>query len=134
MGFRKIQTIQVSERVFDIVCDQLDLYASEYGVKISGYLECFNNCREQGYVLHVSSTDWDSDERTKQDLCIWVHEHRNGDSIVVRWQHEYPNNGMFSEETYNSRSTWFHYDEIYKAAKYIVDLVKEKFEHEFRGH
>ena len=48
MGFRKIRTIQVSERVFDIVCEELDLEASENYVKISGYLECFNNCREQG--------------------------------------------------------------------------------------
>ena len=131
MGFRKIQTIQTIERVFDIVCDQLDLYASEYGVKISGYLECFNNCREQGYVLHVSSTDWDSEDRTKDDLNIWVFEHRNSDSIVVSWQKEYPNNGMFNEETYKERRKGFGYDDR-GAADFIINLVKEQFKHEFK--
>ncbi len=132
MGFRKIRTIQVSERVFDIVCEDLDLEASEYDVKISGYLECFNNCREQGYVLHVSTNDWNNENRTKEDLCIWVHEHRNGDSIVVRWQTEYPHNGMFSEETYNNRTKCFNYNELQQAADFIIGLVKGHFVEEFR--
>lgn len=131
MGFRKIRTIQVSERVFDIVCEALDLEATEYDVKISGYLECFNNCREQGYVLHVDSVDWDNPNKTKEDLCIWAHEHRNGDEIVIRWQTEYPHNGMFSEETYNSRTQCFHYNELQKAADFIIDLVKNHFKAEF---
>ena len=131
MSFRKITTIKVSERVFDIVCDELDLYASEYNVKIDGYLECFNNCREQGYVLHVESTDWDNENKTKTDLCIWAHEHRNGDDIVVRWQTEYPHNGMFSEDTYNKRTKCFKYYELQQAAKFIIDLVEEHFKEEF---
>lgn len=133
MGFNKIRTIRVSERVFDLVCEYLDNEASENYIKISGYLECFNNCREQGYVLHVSSTDWDSDERTKTDLVIWAHEARSSDEIVVRWQTEYPNNGMFSEETWRERSKYFHYEELQKAADFIVELVKDHFAHEFRG-
>jgi len=132
MSFRKIKTIQVSERVFDIVCDHLDTEASEYDVKISGYLECFNNCREQGYVLHVSSSDFNNKNRTKDDLCIWVHEHRNGDSIVVRWQTEYPHNGMFNEETYTTRTKCFHYNQLQEAADFIVELVKAHFAEEFR--
>lgn len=131
MGFRKIKTIQVSERVFDIVCEELDLEASENYVKISGYLECFNNCREQGYVLHVSSCDWDNQDRTKDMLCIWACEARSSDSIMVVWSEKYPNNGMFSEEDWNERTKYFHYDELQKAANFIVELVKKKFEIEF---
>jgi hypothetical protein len=131
MGFRKIRTIQVSERVFDFVCDALDTEASEYDVKISGYLECFNNCREQGYVLHVSSVDWDNPNQTKEDLCIWAFEARSSDEIVVSWQNEYPHNGMFSEDTYNNRRKYFHYNELQKAADFIIDLVKEHFKAEF---
>jgi len=132
MSFRKIKTIQVSERVFDLVCDDLDLEASEYGTKISGWLECFNNCREQGYVLHTESVDWDNDNRTKEHLYVWVHEHRNSDSIVVRWQVEYPDNGMYNEETYNNRTQCFKYNELQEASDFIVGLVKGHFAEEFR--
>lgn len=132
MGFRKIRTIQVSERVFDLVCEYLDNEASESYIKISGYLECFNNCREQGYVLHVSSTNWDNENRTKTDLVIWAFEARSSDEIVVSWQTEYPNNGMFSEDTYKNRRIYFHYHELQKAADFIIDLVKEHFAEEFR--
>ena len=133
MGFNKIRTIRVSERVLDIVCEALDDEASENYVKISGYLECFNNCREQGYVLHVSSTDWDSEDRTKEDLVLWAFEARSSDEIVVSWQTEYPHNGMFSEETYKERRKYFHYNEIQEAADFLIKLVKEHFAHEFRG-
>ena len=131
MAFNKIRTIRVSERVFDIVCEALDNEVDN-DVKIDGWLETFNNCREQGYVLHVDSVDFDNPLRTRDTLYIWVHEHRNGDSIVVRWQKEYPtSNGMYNDETYNNRSTWFHYDELQKAADFILDLVKETFKNEF---
>jgi len=133
MGFNKIRTIRVSERVFDIVCEALDNEATENYVKISGYLECFNNCREQGYVLHVDSVDWDNPNKTKKDLCVWAFEARSSDEIVVSWQTEYPHNGMFSEETYKERRKYFHYDELQKAADFIIDLVKEHFANEFRG-
>ena len=131
MGFNKIRTIRVSERVFDIVCEYLDNEATENYVKISGYLECFNNCREQGYVLTVDSVDWDNEDRTKQDLHIWAFEARSSDDIVVSWQYEYPNKGMFNDDTYEHRRKYFHGDEIHKAAMFIVDLVKKHFEKEF---
>jgi len=131
MGFRKIRTIQVSERVFDLVCEDLDGYATEDYVKISGYLECFNNCREQGYVLHVDSVDWDNEDRTKTDLIVWAFEARSSDDIVVSWQTDYPHNGMFSEDTYNNRRKYFQYDELQKAANFILDLIKSHFDKEF---
>ena len=134
MSFRKIRTIKVSERVFDIVCEDLDIDVSEYNIKIGGYLECFNNCREQGYVLHIYSTDYDNEERTRTDFHIWAHEHRNSDDIVVRWQTEYPQNGMFNEETYRERTICFKYDDYQKAANYIHELVTEHFKHEYSNY
>ena len=131
MSFNKIRTIKVSERVFDLVCEELDNESSENYIKISGYLECFNNCREQGYVLHVDSVDWDNEDRTKGELYIWAFECRNSDDIVVSWQTEYPHNGMFSEDTYNNRRKYFRYDEIQKAADFIVGLVHDHFDKEF---
>lgn len=133
MGFRKIRTIQVSERVFDIVCEELDLEATENYTKISGYLSAFNNCREQGFYLTVDSNEWDDKEyRTDGMLHIWACEARSSDEIMVIWDTEYPhNNGMFSEFAYNNNRTYFHYNELQKAADYIIKLVKEKFVKEF---
>lgn len=133
MGFNKIRTIRVSERVFDIVCEYLDNEQTGNYVKIDGWLETFNNSREQGYVLHIDSTDFESDKRTKENLYVWAFESKGSDEIVVSWQTEYPNKGMFSEETYVNRRRYFHYDETQKAAEFIIDLVKEHFAHEFRG-
>ena len=133
MGFNKLGTIRVSERVFDIVCEALDIEQSEYGVKIDGYLECFNNCREQGYVLHVDSTDWDNPNNTKEDLIIWAFECKNSDNIVVSWQTECPHNGMFSEDTYNNRRKYFKYNELQQAADFIINLVKDHFKTEFNN-
>ena len=134
MGFNKIRTIRVSERVFDLVCEDLDLEQTENYIKIDGWLECFNNCREQGYVLTVSSSDFDNENRTKDNLYIWAFEARSSDEIVVSWQTEYPyDRGMFSEDTYNNRRKYFHYNELQQAAKFIIDLVKEHFAEEFRN-
>jgi len=132
MGFQKIRTVKVSERVFDIVCEALDYEQTENYVKIDGYLECFNNCREQGYVLHVSSTDWDDDDRTKEDLIIWACEARSSDEIMVIWSTKYPvNKGMFSEEDYDNRRKYFHYNELQVAADFIIEKVKNFFKKEF---
>ena len=133
MGFRKIRTIQVSERVFDLVCESLDNEQTNNGVKIEGWLETFNNCREQGYVLHLGSTDFKNAKKTEENLYVWAFECRNSDDIVVSWQTEYPNNGMFSEETYKKRREYFRYNGLQEAADFIIDLVKNHFTEEFRG-
>lgn len=132
MSFRKIRTVQVSERVFDIVCEALDTEQCEYGVKVNGYLECFVNCREQGYVLNVYSTDWSAEERPC-DLHVWACEARSSDEIMVVWDTETPDlaGNMFSEVAYNNNRKYFHFDEVQKAADYIIGLVKEKFIKEF---
>lgn len=129
--FNKITTILVSERVFDIVSENLEPMALD-GVKISGYLECFNNCREQGYVLQVYSTDYKNEERTKETIYIWAFENRNSDNIVVSWQNELPGNGMmFSEDTYKERRKYFNHGDYAKASDFILELVQKHFKKEF---
>ena len=131
MGFRKTRSVQVSERVFDLVCDHLDNDATEDYVRISGYLSTFNNCREQGFVLSVSSVDWDNPNKTGEDIHVWACEARSSDEIMVIWQNNYPNNGMFSDDAYNNNKKYFHYNELEKAADFIIDLVKEHFKSEY---
>lgn len=132
MSFRKIRTVQVSERVFDVVCEALDNEQYENGAKVNGYLECFVNCREQGYLMTVYSTDWSAEERPC-GIHVWACEARNSDEIMVVWDTETPDlaGNMFSEAAYNNNRKYFHFDEIQKAADYIIGLVKEKFAKEF---
>jgi len=148
MSFREIETIRVSTAVLQPVCSELDTLAGEYGVKIDGYLETFNNCREQGFCLHVSSVDWDNEKRTKDMLYIFACEARNSDEIMVICQTEYPGNkGMFSEDAYNNYvdkkfvepekekfcfRTYFHYNEVQNASEFIVNTVKKFFQEEFK--
>ena len=134
MSFKKIKTIRVSERVFDLACDALDDEKCESGAKINGYLECFNNCREQGYVLTVYSTDYGCKDRPC-DLRIWVCEDRHSDNILVIWDDNRRKpeavSAVYGEEAYAKNSRHFSYDEFFAAAKYIVNLVKERFAKEF---
>lgn len=132
MGFRKVKSIQVSEIVFNLVCDELDIEQTEDHIKIDGWLECFADFREQGYVLHMDSTDFDNPNRTKVNFYVWACECKGSDNIVVMWQTNYPNNGVFSEETYKERRKYFAYNEFSKAKEFIIKLVKEHFAEEFK--
>ncbi len=134
MSFRKIRSIQVSEEVLNRVCYELDIYQGEYGVKVDGWLETFYNCREQGFCLYTDSIDFDNPEKTKDHLYIWVFQHRNGDSIGVAWQTEYPSDGKYSEDTYKNRIKYFEYNQIVEAYQFIVnELVKKHYKVEFKG-
>lgn len=126
MGFKKIRTIKVSERVFDLVCEALDNEQYENGAKVNGYLECFCNCREQGYMMTVYSTDWSAKERPC-DIHVWACEARSSDEIMVVWDTEKAGFNLFSETAYANNRKYFRYDRLQEAADYIVGLVKEKF-------
>jgi hypothetical protein len=131
MSFQKIRSIKVSERVFDLVCEELDLCATEYNKKIWGYLQTFNNCREQGYYLTISSiADFNDKQRTKEDMYVWACECRNSDEIMIVISYKHPRiNGMFDEEAYENRR-FFGYDELQPSADFIINQVKKHFAYE----
>lgn len=114
-----IDSIKVSKRIFDMVIDEID--DKEYcGYEIKGSLNTFNNCREQGYYANI----YGNKENDYQSLYIWVHENRNSDEIVVRWQTDYPEDkGMFNEDTYKNRSKYFSYNEEHQVVDFIMDLI-----------
>lgn len=130
MSFQKIRSIKVSERVFDLVCEELDLLASEYNKKIWGYLQTFNNCREQGFYLTIESADYKNENHTKENMFVWACECRNSDEIMVVISYKYPTNkGMFDEEAYENRR-YFGYGELQPSADYILREIKKHFKHE----
>ena len=114
-----LRTIRVSQRIFDMVMEKIE-YKEEDGYVIKGSLETFNNCREQGYFANI----YGNEKNEYKDLYIWVHENRNSDNIVVRWQTTYPEDmGMFSEDTYRNRSKYFSYNEEHQVVNFIMDLI-----------
>ena len=116
-----VESIKVSRRIFDMVMDEI-AYKEEGGHKISGSLNTFNNCREQGYYANI----YGDEKNDYKDLYIWIHEQRNSDAIVVRWQTTYPEGkGMFSEDTYKNRSKEFHYDEEHEVVKFVMEKILE---------
>ena len=125
MGIYKYNSIKVSERVFDMVADQID-WINDNGNKLSGYLQTFNNCREQGFYLTISDDDFDNENRVKGFLCVWVFEHRNSDDIVVVSQEEFPQGSVFNDEAYESRKH-FNYNQEHEASDYIVKLIEKRF-------
>lgn len=130
MSFNKISTIRVSERVFDIVCEELDILVSAYHKKIAGYLSTFNNCREQGFYLTIESTDFKNENRTKESMFVWACVCRHSDEIMVVISYKYPvNRGMFDEEAYNN-ARYFKYNQLQESADYILDEIKNHFRHE----
>lgn len=118
---RKNDSIRVSERVFDILDQQLnDIDKGE--VCLGGYLSTFNNCREQGYYL----TAYDSHDFGKGDTYVWVAECRGSDDIMVVMSRDddYPTNkGMFSEAAYEN-AKYFNSDKEHEAAEYIVNQLR----------
>ena len=107
--FVKSNSLTVSEKVFDLVCEAFKDDPEE-----KGYFNTFNNCRETGLCLSLYS-DYDNQ--------IWAYECRNSDNIKVTIGKPEGLNDMFSEEAWlNSKS--FHYDQEQEAAQYIVDYIK----------
>lgn len=118
-------TIRVSRIVFDLVDGMLYEGCEE---KLSCWLETFNNCREQGFVLMATDSFKQKKETYTPSIYIWVHEGRNSDAIYVRWQDEYPHNGMYNDETYTERTKTFNHNEQYQAAEFVMKLLKERFD------
>ena len=104
----KTNSLVVSEIVFMLVSNDDESY---------GYLDTFNNCRETGFVL----------KNSKNDICVWVYENRNSDSIVVAYgkMEDSDLNNMFSEEVYNDNRTFFGFSEYHKASQYVLELLKQ---------
>ena len=135
MSFRKVRSVQVSEAVLNKVCDTLDIFASEDEVKISGWLETFNNCREQGFMLRVGTTDYDNKNHTQREFFVWACEARRSDNILVVCSTDRPSiNNCFSEEDYEKRSQRFESNQTHEAAQFILKKIKEHFQVEFGGN
>jgi hypothetical protein len=84
------------------------------------HFECFDNCREQGYVLKVFVF------AKAQIICLAFSENRNSDEIVVYCYTNtaFPTN-LPAKDTDWQDKRYFRYDEVEGAARYIIKRAKE---------
>jgi hypothetical protein len=84
------------------------------------FVNCFDNCREQGYVISIFNTN---------SYYIAFANQRNSDQIVV---YEYAKTEGYSklpsEEDVNgwNKPIFFKTDHLDKAAEYILSIIKNK--------
>lgn len=104
------ESINVSEEFFNLLFKKKEFEG--------GYLEVFNNCREQGYVFSLPLTKgiiFDT---------VWAYENRNSDSIVVTVGHNSEKEfyGCFNESAYG-RKEMFHPDKMTEAVDYALKYI-----------
>jgi len=104
---KKCQGLLVAESILNILNS---MFSSDD--KVDNWVECFDNCREQGYVIKTGNTN------------IAFCENRNSDNIVVYKYKEvkFPSNLPANDENWRDRK-FFRYDEIYQAARYIKEVI-----------
>ena len=83
----------------------------------------FENCREQGYVLSLFY-------KYQFIRNYAFYEHRNSDQMCLLMSDTFTINtpsvdAMFGDRGKYDVDKWFEYDEIVKAADYIIEQMKE---------
>lgn len=82
----------------------------------NAHFECFDNCREQGYVMHVYS------EHVSHALTIaFFSENRNSDDIVVYLYTDtaFPQNLPATDADWKNKR-YFPYGKVDEAARFIL--------------
>lgn len=108
--------INLAYAILMLLQNQLENIEDE---KKSGYVDVFENCREQGFRIHVSSY-----QPEYKHMTFAFSENRNSDSIVVYYSNKLEGfQNEYSEEFWDSRK-YFKYNEQYQAAEYIKELIE----------
>lgn len=128
---KKTRSVVVSERVMDLVLDNLN-NDIELGLQIDGWLDAFINGREQGFALTICSKLFDNPDKTNVYLKVWVCEARSSDNILVVIGRNTLAE-VYGEEEYAYREE-FYPDEMQKSAKYIVEEIKKTFKNEYKKY
>jgi hypothetical protein len=116
----KTRSLVVSETVFNLA-----MLNEDFTSECVGSLETFNNCRETGLMLNV----WEVGDvylPVQKSICVWVHECRNSDSIVVRWgfSEDKDVNNMFSENVHKNQSVSYRVGDYKSAVDCVLDVVR----------
>lgn len=126
MKINKDAGIVYSENILNIL--QYDINVDDDFISIDKniYVNCFDNCREQGYVLKML-IDFDD------PLYIAIAEQQNSDNIVVYVYNKcaFPSN-LPAKNNWNNVN-YFEYDKIYDAVEYIKQTILEYCNKKIKG-
>ena len=80
------------------------------------HFECFDNCREQGFVLQACS------RTTLETLHIAFSENRNSDDVVVYCYTNtaFPTNLPATDADWQDKK-YFRFDAVEDAARYVIE-------------
>lgn len=86
------------------------------------WVECFDNCREQGYVIKVAG------KKTIQYLNIAFSENRNTDQIVIyKYRKIRAPTNLPDEHSWDDYK-YFSYGKYDEATDYIIKLIEEELQ------
>ena len=80
--------------------------------EVDGWIETFNNCREQGYILRLENNT----------VTVYVYAHRNTDKLTISWDEGYGDR-MYSEDAYYNRTISF--DTVEQAVDKIMKIIED---------
>ena len=90
-------------------------------LELDGWIDAFNNCREQGYIIYLHPTNsWDF----KDYLTIYVYAHRNTDKPTITWEYDF-GGSLFNQDAWLNRTESF--DDLDQAIMQIDELIAEYF-------
>ncbi len=122
MEFKKNNSLIVSETFFR----KLEAKLTNVSNNLSGYYKTFNNCREQGLMLHIY------DDIDDNDLLIWACECRNSDDIMIVVADKTCSNvnDMFDDKAWES-AKYFTVGDYNSAVDYTYSIIKKNFSKHF---
>ncbi len=124
MGITFARSYRKSLRVWDLVREQIRWH-NENNKNIEGSLMPFNDDRRNGLFLRVYEGDFDKPDRVRASYMFGLVKHIILMKFFVCMQTEYPTaHHLYSDEAYHN-AKYFHYNEEFKAADYIVKSILE---------
>ena len=111
----------MAEYIVNNAIDWVEYFNDNNNADLTGVVEAFNNCREQGYILRIyPDKDFTNEEKR---ITFYVYNHRNTDLPTVSWDKVYAG-AIYSEEAFYSRRTQF--DTCEQAVTYIRDTIEKE--------
>jgi hypothetical protein len=89
-------------------------------VELNGWIDAFNNCREQGYIVYL----YDGKGRLDDYLTIYVYQHRNTDLPTLSWDYRFGGQ-IYDEDTWVNRTESF--EDMDGAIEKMTELIAERF-------
>lgn len=116
-----------------MICKSLGLIQANYivdgvifrlGEQFDGFVDAFNNCREQGYVMCIYKN---KNASFKNCLSIYIYNNRHTDEPSVSWDYEICEK-LYSEDAYYNRTVSFNTVDgaIEKVIELILDFEDEE--------